>query len=85
MYYLKKSVLFVIFIILCGFTWLQFNDPDAIFWVIIYSVAALVPLLGLLNRIYLPISLLAALLCLIELVLTIPATTLIGYIIRTKP
>lgn len=72
MYYVKKLVLLVIFIILCGFTWLQLNDPDAIFWVIIYGVAALVPLLGLVRRSYLPISLIAVALCLMELIMNIP-------------
>ena len=72
MYYLTKSCLFLIFITLCWFSWLQFNDPDAVLWIIIYGVAAVVPLLGLFGKVYLPFSLIAALLCLLELLFNIP-------------
>jgi hypothetical protein len=72
MYYLIKSALLAIFIALGCFTWLQLDDPDAFFWVIIYGIAAMVPLLGLFGKVYLPFSLLAGILCLTELIINIP-------------
>lgn len=72
MQYLHKSLLLFIFIILAWFTFLQFNDPDAIFWIVIYTFAALVPLLALFKRTYLAITLVASFLCLSELIFSAP-------------
>lgn len=72
MQYLHKCLLLIIFITLAWFTFLQFNDPDAVFWIIIYAVASLMPLLALLRRTFLPATLIASSLCLFELVLSSP-------------
>jgi hypothetical protein len=67
---LRKIPLGIMFLALSWFTYLQFNDPDAIFWIVIYASAALVPLLGLFNRRYLGVTLIVSLLCLAELMLS---------------
>lgn len=72
MHYLKKVLLGTLFLILSWFTYLQFNDPDAIFWILIYGSATLVPLLGLFDRRYLGLSLTVSLLSLSELILSTP-------------
>lgn len=50
MTYVLKFILLINFICLAWFTQLQFNDPDALIWIGIYGVCALVPLLSLFNR-----------------------------------
>lgn len=72
MQYVKKTFLGIMFFALAWFTYLQFNDPDAIFWVVIYASAALVPLLGLFDRRYLVVTLLVSLLCLSEIIFSAP-------------
>jgi len=50
MTYFLKFILLIHFICLIWFILLQLNDPDALIWIGIYGMAALVPLLGLFNR-----------------------------------
>jgi Transmembrane family 220, helix len=63
MNYFLKFFLLTIFVILAWFTFLQFNDPDAIIWIGIYGLSALIPLLGLFNRFYKPLFWLAITCC----------------------
>lgn len=72
MYYLIKSFLLVIFITLCWFSWLQFNDPDAPLWIFIYGIAALVPLFGLFGKTSFVFSMIVAIICLTALLVNIP-------------
>ncbi len=64
----KKLLLGIMFLALGWFTYLQFNDPDAVFWIIIYASAALIPLLGLFDRRYLAVTVIVSLLCLFEII-----------------
>jgi Transmembrane family 220, helix len=63
MNYFLKFILLLNFILLAWFTQLQFNDPDALIWIGIYGICALVPLLALFNRLYKPVFWLAILCC----------------------
>lgn len=67
---IQKFFLGIIFITLSWFTYLQLNDPDAIFWTLIYAIASAVPLVALFNRAFLPLTLIAACLCISELLLS---------------
>jgi hypothetical protein len=45
-----KSIHLFPFALLAYFAWLQLNDPDPVFWVCLYSLAALAPLMHFLNK-----------------------------------
>lgn len=46
----KKIVDAFLVIILVAFAWLQLNDPDALYWIAVYGVAAVVVFLGLIDK-----------------------------------
>jgi hypothetical protein len=64
MKYIIKFILLLNFFILAWFTFLQFNDPDALIWIGVYGTCSLIPLLALFNRFYKPLFWLAIFCCL---------------------
>jgi len=69
---MKKTIdllLAAVFFLFAGF---QYNDPDAFQWILIYGLVGFVPLLALFRRYPRPLMLIAALACMLELVLVFP-------------
>lgn len=47
---MRKFIHLLPFILLVYVAWLQLNDPDPVFWVCLYLLAALAPLMHFLNK-----------------------------------
>lgn len=67
-----RSIAFLFFLILVGFTYLQINDPDPVRWIVYYLICALVPLMVAGKRFFAPLFWLATILSVIVVGIYVP-------------